>query len=144
MTGEEVNRIRKLVRTTPPTIWGYLPFVFPTVIVVVGIAVNIGLVIHFERKAPDLQVLFRLGKKVEPVWDSQLVREVVMITALSITSTFGLLAALARINYRQVGLLRAAARDLGIEKGQPDGPANRGQPVGTSTNRTSDAAGPGG
>ena len=28
--------------------------------------------------------------------------------------------------------------------GQPDGPANRGQPVGSETNRTSAAAGPGG
>ncbi len=117
MTSEEANQVRKLIRTAPRSIWGYWPFVFPVLVVIVGIAINIGLVIHFQRKAPDLQVLFKVGKRVEPVWDSQLVQEAVMIATLSVTVTFGLLASLARIAYRQVRLLRAAAEDLGIEDG---------------------------
>ncbi|HZR16430.1 MAG TPA: hypothetical protein VFE51_03815 [Verrucomicrobiae bacterium] len=108
-----------MVRKTPPTIWAYLPFVYPVLIVMVGIAVNVGIVIYFEGKTPDLQVLFKLGSKVQPVWDSQLIRSVVGITALSITITFALLAFLARIAFRQACLLRAAAKDLGIEDDQP-------------------------
>jgi hypothetical protein len=70
MTGEQTVRIRNLIRKSPRTIWAYLPFVFPILIVIVGVAVNVALVIYFEKKAPDLQVLFKLGSKVEPVWDS--------------------------------------------------------------------------
>ncbi len=143
MTGEEATQIRSLVRKAPRTVWVYLPFVFPVLMVLVGIAINVGLVIHFEKKAPDLQVLFKRGSKVEPVWDSQLIREVVMVTSLSFTVTFALLAFLARLAFRQLGLLRAAAKDLGIEDGQPDGAANRSQPVRSETNQTSVAAGSG-
>ncbi len=144
MTGEETTQIRGLIRKAPRTVWGYLPFVFPVLMVIVGIAVIAGLVLYFETKAPDLQVLFKLGTKVEPVWDSQLIREVVIVTALSITVTFVLLAFLARMTFRQVGLLRAAAKDLRIEDGQPDGSASGSQPVGPETNRASSAAGSGG
>ena len=141
MTGEETVQIRNLIRKSPRSVWAYLPFVFPVLIVIVGVAVNIALVIYFEKKAPDLQVLFKLGSKVEPVWDSQMIREVTLMTSLSITVTFLLLAFLARISFRQVGLLRAAAKDLGIEDGQPDGAANGSQPIRSETNRTSGAAG---
>jgi hypothetical protein len=141
MTGEELTRIRSLVRRTPPRLWAYLPFVFPVLIVLVGIAVNVGIVIYFEKKAPDLQVLFKLGSKVQPVWDSQLIRSVVEITALSITITFVLLAFLARIAFRQACLLRAAAKDLGIEGGQREGRANGSQPSRSEASSTL-AAGP--
>jgi hypothetical protein len=143
MTGEQTVQIRTLIRKSPRTVWGYLPFVFPVLIVIVGVAVNIALVFYFEKKAPDMQVLFKLGSKVEPVWDSQMIRKAVLITSLSISVTFALLALLARIAFRQVGLLRAAAKDLGITDGQPDGPANRSQPVRPETNQASAAAGSG-
>ena len=35
-------------------------------------------------------------------------------------------------------------KSMQIPRGEPDGPANRGQPVGSETNQTSAAAGPGG
>lgn len=143
MTGEQTVQIRNLVRKSPRTIWGYLPFVFPVVIVIVGVAVNIALVFYFEKEAPDLQVLFKFGSKVEPVWDSQMIRKLVLMTSLSITVTFVLLALLARIAFKQVGLLRAAAKDLGIEDGQESGAASRSQPVGQVTNPTSATAGSG-
>ena len=143
MTGEETVLIRSLIRKSPRSIWGYLPFVFPVVMVIVGVAVNIALMIYFEKKAPDLEVLFKLGSKVEPIWDSQLIRKVVLITSLSITVTFVLLAFLARIAFRQVGLLRAAAKDLRIGDYQQDGAANRSKSVRPETNPTSAAAGSG-
>ena len=114
MTGEETNQIRDVIHKSPRTIWGYWPFVFPILFLIVGVAIVVALVMYFERKAPDLQVLFKLGTKVEPVWDGQLIREAVMATALSVIMTFGLLAYLARTAFRQVSLLRAAAKDLGI------------------------------
>ncbi len=140
MTSEETNQIRNLLRKAPRTVWAYLPFVFPVLIVVVGIAVNVGLVVYFEKNAPDMRVLFKLGSKVEPIWDSQLIREAVTITSASITITFVLLAFLARTAFRQVGLLRAAAKDLGIDDGQ-DGAANGSQPFSSQTHQTSSAAG---
>ncbi len=142
MTGEETNQIRDLIRKSPRTTWGYWPFVFPILFLVVGVAIIVALVVYFERKAPDLQVLFKLGTKVEPVGDSQLIREAVMVTAMSIVVTFGLLAFLARTAFRQINLLRAAARDLGIEDGQQSGAADGGRPSSLETNRTSGAAGP--
>lgn len=140
MTGEQRVQLRNLIRKSPRTVWAYLPFVFPVLIVIVGVAANFALVIYFEKKAPDLQILFKLGSKVEPVWDSQMIRKVVLRTCLSITVTFVLLAFLARIAFRQVGLLKAAAKDLGIEDGQ-DGTANGSQPIRSETNRTSVVAG---
>lgn len=142
MTGEETNQIRYLIHKSPRTIWGYWPFIIPVLIVIVGIAVNVALVTYWEMKMPDLEVLFKRGTWVEPVWDSQLVRRVILITSLSITWAFVLLACLARIAFRQVGLLRAAARDLGIEDGQSDGAANGRQPIRLETNSTSSAADP--
>ena len=142
MTGEQTVQIRTLIRKSPRTVWGYLPFVVPVLVVIAGVAVNIALVFYFEKKAPNMQVLFKLGSKVEPVWDRQMIRKVVLITSLSITATFALLALLARIAFRQVGLLRAAAKDLGITDGQQEGPADGCQPVRSETNRTSAAAGP--
>jgi hypothetical protein len=127
MTGEETTQIRTILRKAPRTVWGYWPFVFPVLFAVVGAAIVVGLVIYWETKMPDLEVLFRRGTKVAPIADSQSVREAVMLTAMSITITFVLLAFLARLAFRQVRLLRAAARDLGIEDGQPDGAGNSRQ-----------------
>jgi len=118
MTGEQTVQLRDLIRKSPPKIWGYLPFIFPVLMVILGVAANIALVIYFQKKAPDLQVLFKHGSNIEPVWDSEMIQKVVLITVLAITTTFVLLAFLARIVFRQVGLLRAAAKDLGIEDGQ--------------------------
>lgn len=115
MTCEQTVQIRNLIRKSPRTVWAYLPFVFPVLVVIVGVGANIALMLYFEKKSPDLQVLFKVGSKVEPVWDSQMIREVVLTTSLSITVTFILLAFLARVAFKQVGLLRAAAKDLGIE-----------------------------
>lgn len=135
MTGEETNQIRNAIRKSPRTIWGYWPFIVPVLIVIVGIAVIVALVAYWETRMPDLEVLFKRGAKVVPVWDSQLVREAVMTTAMSITGTFVLLAFLARIAFKQIGLLRAAAKDLGIEDSQEVG-ANGSQPIRPETNQT--------
>ncbi len=142
MTGEETNQIRNLIRRSPRTIWGYWPFAFLILILIVGVAVIIALVIYFERKAPDLQVLFKLGTKVEPIWDSQLIRKAVMTTVMSIVATSGLLVFLARTAFRQINLLRAAAKDLGIEDTQQSGAADGRQPSSSEANRMSGAAGP--
>ena len=111
--------------------------------VILGVAANIALVIYFQKKAPDLQVLFKHGSNIEPVWDSEMIQKVVLITVLAITTTFVLLAFLARIVFRQVGLLRAAAKDLRIGDYQQDGAANRSKSVRPETNPTSAAAGSG-
>src|SRR2546422_109979 len=47
------------------------------------------------------------------LWDSALVQKAVAMTTLSITVTFLLLAFLARLAFRQIRLLRAAARISG-------------------------------
>ncbi len=116
MNAEQRNQIQAIVRKTPKTVWTYWPFLFPVLVVVVGVIVQIAIVVYFERKVPDLEVLFKHGKRVEPVWDSQLVREAVMVTSLSITVTFLLFIYLARLAFRYATLLKTAAKDLGIDE----------------------------
>jgi len=103
MTGEQTVQLRNLIRKSPPKIWGYLPFIFPVLMVILGVAANIALVIYFQKKAPDLQVLFKHGSNIEPVWDSEMIQKVVLITVLAITTTFVLLAFLALASYHRDG-----------------------------------------
>jgi len=97
MTSEQRNQIQAAVLKTPKTAWEYWPFLLPVILVVVGFVVVVALVFYFERKIPDLEVLFKHGKRTETVWDSQLLREAVMVTAMSITTTFLLFVYLARL-----------------------------------------------
>ena len=117
MTAEQRTQIQTAIRKTPRTLWAYWPFLFPVLIVVVGIAAQIVLVAYFKSKVPELEVLFKLGTRVELVWDSQLVRKAVLVTSLSITVTFMLFIFLARLAFRYATLLRAAAKDAGIDEG---------------------------
>ena len=117
MTAEQRTQIQAVVGKTPKTAWTYWPFLFPVLLVVVGVIVQIALVVYFERKIPDLEVLFKHGKRVETVWDSQLVREAVMVTSLSITVSFIFFIYLARLAFRYATLLKTAAKDLGIDEG---------------------------
>ena len=124
------------------SIWGYWPFAFPVLLMVVGVAVQIALLRYFESRYGTFDVLIRHGTRTELLWDSQLVKEAVLTVSLSITVTFGLLAFLACRSHKQAVLLKAAAHELGIDKGQ-DGAAKRSQPVSSKANRTSSAAGSG-
>ena len=117
MTSEQRTQIQAIVRNTPKSAWEYWPFLLPVIVFVVGVLVVTALVVYFERKLPDLEVLFKSGKRVEPVWDSQLVREAVMVTAMSITITFLTFIYLARLAFRYATLLKTAAKDLGINEG---------------------------
>ena len=118
MTGEETIQIRNLIRKSPRTIWGYWPFVFPVLIVVVGVLAQIVIFAYLRHKMPDFEVLLKRGAKVEPMWDSAWIQKAVAMITLSITVTFILLAFLARLAFRQVTLLKAAASDLGIVDGR--------------------------
>lgn len=144
MTSEEINQIRNMLRTSPRSIWGYWLFIFPVLFTIGTAIVVTGLFIYWEKKMPDLEVLFRQGTRVAPIAGSQLVREAVMSVALLVAVTFVLLVYLARIAFRQVQLLRAAARELGIDDGQPGGQGRGDQPLHSETNRTSPGAGSGG
>ena len=117
MTAEQRTQIQAAIRNTPKTLWAYWPFLFPVLIVVVGVAVQIVLVVYFQSKMPEMEVLFRRGTTVEPVWNSQLVREAVLITSLSITVTFVLFILLARLAFRYATLLKTVAKDVGIDEG---------------------------
>ena len=117
MTAEQRTQIQVAIRNTPKTLWAYWPFLFPVLIVVAGVAVQIVLVVYFQSKMPEMEVLFRRGTTVEPVWNSQLVREAVLITSLSITVTFVLFILLARLAFRYATLLKTVAKDVGIDEG---------------------------
>jgi hypothetical protein len=67
--------------------------------------------------SPELEVLFRRGTRIEPVWDSQLVQKAVLVTSLSITVTFMLFIFLARLAFRYATLLKTVAKDAGIDEG---------------------------
>ena len=115
MTNEDQEKIRKLIRTTPKSLWGYLAFVAPVIVVIIGIAIQFILLAYFKNHFGDFEVCIRRGEQVERLWNNDLVKEVVLIVSLSTTATFGLLAWLASISFRQITLLRKAAKELGIE-----------------------------
>ncbi len=117
MTSEQRALIQAAIRKTPRTSWAYWPFLLPVLILVVGVAANIVLIAYFKSKVPDLEVLFKHGTKIEPVWDSQLVREVVLVTSMSITVTFLLFIFLARLAFRYATLLKAVAKEAGLDEG---------------------------
>ena len=110
-----------MIRKSPRRIWGYWPFVLPVIFVIIGIVVQVALLGYFKQKVPGLEVCVRRGTNVEAMWDSQLVQECVLVVSLSITVTFALLAVLAGTAFKQVGLLRSAAKELGIDDGKRGG-----------------------
>ena len=116
MSPDQRAQIQTVIRKTPKTIWAYWPFLLPIVIVVIGVAINVMLVVYFERKIPDLEVLFKDGNRIQPVWDSQLVCEAVMTTSMSITVTFLMFVYLARLSFRYATLLKATAKDIGLDE----------------------------
>jgi hypothetical protein len=116
MTAEQRTQIQAAVRKTPKTIWAYWPFLLPVLVLLVGVVAQIVLVVYFKSKAPDLEVLFKRGTRIEPVWDSQLVQEAVLVTSLSVTATVMLFIFLARLAFRYATLLKAAAKDVGIDE----------------------------
>lgn len=116
MTTEQRAQIQTAIRKTPKTVWAYWPFLIPVLAVVVGVAVQIMLIAYFKSKIPGLEVLFKRGTRIEPVWDSQLIREAVLATALSITGAFMLFIFLARLAFRYATLLKAVAKDAGIDE----------------------------
>jgi hypothetical protein len=144
MTSEERDQIRAMTSRPPGSLWGYWPFIFPVLLVVIGIAVQIALLRYLESRFGSFDILIKHGTKTELLWDSQLVKEAVLTVSLSITVTFGLLAFLAYRSHKQAVLLKAAAQEIGVENGQQRSAANRSQPVSPETNRTSSAAGSGG
>jgi hypothetical protein len=115
MTAEQREQIRAVVLKTPKSPWEYWPFLLPVILLVVGTMIIVGLMAFYERKIPDLEVLFKNGKTIVPVWDSQLIREAVMTAIMSVTVTFWLFIYLARTAFRYGSLLKMAAKDLGMD-----------------------------
>lgn len=117
MTSEQRAQIQAAIRKTPRTVWAYWPFLFPVLIVVIGVAIQIVLVAYFKSKVPDLEVLLKHGTRIETMWDSQLFRKMVLVTSMSITVTFLLFIYLARLAFRYATLLKAVAKDAGLDAG---------------------------
>ena len=115
MNAEEQKQIQTLIRTSPKTVWGYWPFLLPVLVVLAGAAVQVALLAYFKHKTPDLEVLFKSGNTVQPVYNSQLVKEAVLTAASSITVTWMMFIYLARQSFKSLKLLRTAAKDLHID-----------------------------
>jgi hypothetical protein len=125
MTNEDRNQIRTVASRPLGSVWGYWPFVSPVVFVVIGIAVQTALLAYFKTHLSGFEVCIRHNGKVDVLWDNELVQEAVLVVSGSITITFVLLAFLARESYKQTVLLKAAAKDLGIECEPQVGVANK-------------------
>lgn len=116
MNAEERQQIQSAIRKGPKTVWAYWPFLFPVIVVVIGVLVQVALLIYFSMKIPDLEILFKHGKLVQPVWDSELIKQAVLTSSASITVTILLFTVLARQAFKYLSLLRTAAKDLGINE----------------------------
>ena len=118
MTEDDREQIRKAIVNSPKSIWGYLFFIAPVIVVIIGVVLQFILLAYFEKSlGVDFDVCIRHGKRVEQLWDNNLVREAVLVVSGSITVTFGLLAFLAYLSFRQIKLLAKAAKELGIVDG---------------------------
>ena len=118
MTEDDREQIRKAIRNSPKSIWGYAFFIAPVIVVIIGVVLQFILLAYFEKsRGVDLEVCIRHGKRVEQLWDNDLVKEAVLVVSGSITVTFGLLAFLAYQDFRQIKLLTKAAKELGIVNG---------------------------
>ena len=119
MTTQEQEQIRKLISHAPKSLWGYLVFITPILVVLFGAAVQFVLLAYFKSsRVVDFDVCIRYGKSVELLWDNQLVKEAVLAVTACITASFGLLAYLAYKSFRQIQSLSIAAKELGIELSQ--------------------------
>jgi hypothetical protein len=119
MNSEERNQLREISRRPLGSVWSYWPFVLPVLLVIVGVGVQIALLSYFRHHFGDFDIVVRKGNKTESLWDNQLVKEAVLTVSLSITVNFALVALLAWRAYKQAALLRAVARELGIDSPQP-------------------------
>lgn len=127
MTSEERNQIRLMTNRPLGSIWSYWPFVLPVILVVLGVAIHVAVLWYLKHRYGDIDILIRHGKDVRLLWDSQLVQQAVLTTTFSIIFTFAFLAFLAYRLHKQTALLKAAAKDLGIEGGPHDGASNKNQ-----------------
>jgi hypothetical protein len=114
MNAEEKQQIQTAIREPSKTIWGYWPFLSPVIVIVIGIAIQVTLLAYFKYKIPDLEILIKNGSRIEPVYDSELVKRAVLTASFSIAVTGILFIYLARQSFRNLSLLKVAAKDLGI------------------------------
>ncbi len=114
MNDEDVRRIRNGVTKGPKSVWGYLPFLIPALIVPIGVCLHAAMLWSFESRAFEVEVLLRQGDRVEVMFDSLLVTRLVLTASACFILSFVLLAMLAVGAVRQEALLRKAAQELGI------------------------------
>ena len=110
MTEDDKRQLILSARRAPKSRWTYLLFAFPLFAVIFGGAAH--LVLFIWLRSHGVELWLHLDGRTVRVWDSAVVKELVLSTSLLVIGAFGLLALLADIAYRQAHLLRKAAQEM--------------------------------
>lgn len=122
MTENDKKQIYQVAEYSPRSLWGYWPFIGLLLLVMVGVGGHVVLFLYFKNQSPGLEIWLREGDRMQPMWNSELVKRMVLTTSFAITTTFGLLAFLAALAHRYVRLLRIAATEMGIDEASLEPP----------------------
>ena len=106
-TEDEKRRLTQLVQKTPSSRWSYWPFVFPLLVVVVVVGAVIHASLFVWLRSNDIEMWLHDGNHAEPVWESKLVRQLILSLSLCVIGAFGGLALLGELAYRQAQALRS-------------------------------------
>ncbi len=79
-----------------------------------GVVIQVFLLWYFNSGVSDLELCLREGDKIQPIWDSQMIKHAILTASFILSANFVLVAVLAKIAHQHRVLLGAAAKDLGI------------------------------
>ena len=110
MAPDDARQLDRILHRSPRSMWGYLGFVLPLLLIVVGLGLN-ALLLQTLSGDGALELLVRRDGRTTPLWDSELVRRAALTATLMVALTGALLAWLARDCLRQKHLLQRLVAD---------------------------------
>lgn len=120
MTPQETKHLERILTKTPKSLWGYMGFMLPMLIILIGVILNALMVWYFKTKAP-IEIVALCDDKITPLWDNDLIRRVTLTTSMCIVATGALLALLGRECLRQKHLIQNIIRRMKEDDQQPPG-----------------------
>lgn len=115
MNEKEKNEVQDIIKKSPRRIWGYWMFIFPIILILIGILIHIFLLKYFESKnGQSIEIMLKSGKKISTWLENRDVKKVILTISLAIIISFGMLAQLAYTSFKQKKLIKRMAKELKI------------------------------
>jgi len=115
MTEEEKIEIQNIITKSPKSIWGYLLFIYPVILILAGILIHIMMFRYFETKnGQSIEIMIKSGKKIECWIENRDLKKIILTTSFGFIVSFAMLAFLAHISFKQKTLIKKMAEELEI------------------------------